>query len=120
LKTALAALAAALPLFTLAADGPADGIYFCSSNAGGRVSSQYITMNGQPDGRTIFAVAATTPTQAFYGYGIGSVSGSSFAGTTSHGGHFNITITSTGAAGVVGVYVSGTFVNAQVSCTKVW
>lgn len=116
----LAALLLALPTIAVAANGPADGIYSCTASIGSQMAGAYVTVNGQPDGRSIFAVAAISPSQSFYGYGIGSVFGQSFAGTTSHGGHFNLLITPIAMSGTVGIYTTGGFYNAAVNCVKVW
>lgn len=120
MKKKLAALLLAAPACAFSANGPADGIYTCTASMGGRVASAYLTVNGHLDGSTIWAVAAISPSQTFYGYGMGVVSGGAFAGTTSHGGSFALVVTPISMHGTVGIYQAGSFYNASVNCIKVW
>lgn len=109
-----------LPSTTLAAGGPLDGIYSCSIGLGATTSQVYVTVNGQPDGQSIFAVAAVTPSTSFYGYGIGQVSGSTFSGQTMFLAPFTFSISGTSFSGSIGILSSGSIVNATASCSKIW
>lgn len=79
-----------------------------------------MTINGQPDGRAIYAVAAIAENNPFYGYGIGQINGSEFTGNTSFGAPFAFRTTSTGLTGSVGLYAGGKLVFATGACFKVW
>jgi hypothetical protein len=116
-KTALA-----LILFASAAAhaaGPFDGIYNCALS-GATVQQAYITVNGQPDGRSIFAVAAIAPTQPFFGYGIGQVTGAAFSGQTMLGAPFSMTADALGMSGTIDVQVNGAFVHIAASCARIF
>jgi hypothetical protein len=98
---------------------PIDGIYFCNvSESVGQVTNVYVSVNGQPDGRTIFAVAALQDVMPLYGYGIGQVSGFSFTGTTNFGLPFNMTIDGASITGQIALAGSRP-VAASVSCAKI-
>ena len=114
-------IAAALlsPVIAFAANGPWDGIYNCAL-VGGLSSQTYVTLNGQPTGQTYFAVAAIAPTQGFYGYGQGQITGASFAGTTMFGAPFSFTATPFGFTGTIGVLSGGGIINMSASCSKIW
>lgn len=103
-----------------AAGGPIDGIYSCGVTLGTTTSQVYVTVNGQPDGQSIFAVAAVTPSTNFYGYGIGQVSGSTFSGQTMFLAPFNFSISGNSFAGPIGILSGGSVVNAIASCSKIW
>jgi hypothetical protein len=103
------------------AAGPIDGIYFCNAAILGQIVGAYITVNGHPDGRTIFAVAAVQPNMPVYGYGIGQVSGNTFFGSTHLGLPFNLAVS---GDSVVGTFTSSVpnigLTPAAISCLKVW
>ena len=103
-----------------AANGPWDGIYDCNISAGGVVQRSYVTVNGQPNGHSIWALAATSGINTFYGYGIGHVVGDNFSGTTSFHQPFSINADSVGFSGKVGVVVNSRVFVAEVTCTKVY
>lgn len=104
-----------------AAGGAWDGIYSCNASAGGLTSSIYITINGYPDGRAIYALPAVTANPFFHGYGIGQIVGNVFSGTTNYAKRFTMTQTSpTTFAGTAGVVIDGLTVNVNASCTKIW
>lgn len=102
------------------AGGAWDGIYSCVVNAQGATSQSYVTINGQPDGRAIFAVAAVAPSTSFFGYGIGSVAGNVFSGQTNLGAPFSMVANASGFSGTIGVYYAGQLVDVAASCTKIW
>ena len=105
---------------TLASGGPWDGIYSCGITVASFTTQAYITINGYPDGRAIFAVAAVTPSTDFYGYGVGSVSGSIFSGTTMFGQPFRVVANPSGFSGTVGIVSGGYVFNAITNCTRIW
>ena len=102
------------------AGGTWDGIYTCGVSVAGQVSQVYVTVNGQSDGRAIFAVAAVAAETPFYGYGIGAISGAVFSGTTSFGQPFRVTANAQGFAGTVGVVLFSVPFTANVNCVKFW
>ena len=107
------------PWFAVAAGGPWDGIYNCAV-AGGSSSQAFVTLNGKPNGETIFAVAAINPTQSFYGYGTGQIVGINYSGWTGLGGRFNVNATTTGFTGTVGALSGGGFINLALNCIKIY
>lgn len=102
------------------ASGSWDGIYHCQLSVADQKAQQYITINGQPDGRAIFAAAAVSQYTEFYGYGIGQVVGNVFSGTTMFGLPFRMVATSLGFSGTIGVVVEGTPFSGTAICAKVW
>lgn len=103
-----------------AAGGPWDGIYSCAVSAPGIATQAYITVNGQPDGQSIFAVAAVTPNSPFYGYGIGRVQGNVFSGTTMFGKTFSMVPAAGGFTGTIGIIVNNFSFTAYANCLKIW
>ena len=119
MRKMLAAFAVLMPL-SAAAAGPLDGIYTCSLSIPSGQSQSYVTVNTNAEGATLFAVAALSPSQFFYGYGIGKVNGQTFNGNTMFGAPFALTLTGAGFAGTIGVQISGTLVTAGAYCIRVW
>lgn len=103
-----------------AAGGAWDGIYNCGIQAIGQSYNVYMTINGQPDGRAIWAVAAITRNADFWGYGIGSISNGQFSGVTDVGAPFTLNATPTGLSGSVGTYYNGKLIFVTGACFKVW
>lgn len=115
----LIAIAAFAPLSCLAG-GAYDGIYFCTTSLG---TATYVTVNGQPDGRAVFAIPYTALGQLTYGYGIGVFSGLTFSGSTMFGLPFRLNFSATGttATGTIeSITTSGAHVVSNVSCAKIW
>jgi hypothetical protein len=102
------------------AGGAFDGIFFCNASGAGLTASNYVTVNGQPDGRAIFAVAAVQQVTPVYGYGIGEISGNKFTGSTNFGYPFSLLIDDTSIVGTVTIRWNGQPVPTSVSCVKVW
>lgn len=104
------------------AAGPIDGIYACNVKLLGSTYSSYVTVNGHDDGTAVYTVAAVSPSQAFYGYGIGTATATSFTGTTMLGAPFNLVVNPTtgGITGTIGVNWYGSVVNAIPVCGKIW
>jgi hypothetical protein len=104
------------------AAGPLDGIYSCNVSLLGTNYPSYVTVNGHPDGGTIYAVAAVSQTQNFYGYGIGQASSTSFVGSTMYGYPFNFTANTIAGTlnGSIGILWGSSVVNATTSCAKLW
>ena len=119
-KFIIAACFAATSASASAAGGTWDGIYSCGYNVLGFVYNIYVTINGQPDGRAIFAVAAVTDNTPFYGYGIGAISGNTFSGNTMLGLPFSATATTFGFTGRIRTVVGSLVVDANGICTKIW
>ena len=122
MKKFLISVVLALSSSLAAAAGPIDGIYACNVNLFGTTYSSYITINGHDDGSTIYAVAAVSPSQTFYGYGIGYATATSFTGSTMFGAPFNLTINPAtgGISGTIGILWYGSIVNATPVCGKIW
>lgn len=122
MKKILISAVLALSSCLAAAAGPIDGIYACSVNLLGTSYSSYVTINGHADGSTIYTVAAVSPSQTFYGYGIGSATATSFTGSTMFGAPFNLTINPAtgGISGTIGILWNGSVVNATSVCGKIW
>lgn len=110
----------------LAAGGPIDGIYNCQVSAPGLSSVSYISVSGNPAGQSIYAVAAVSPSQSFYGYGVGNVefaaggTGKKFSGTTSQGGRFSMFEQGGKISGSVEIWINSRFVNGSADCNKIF
>jgi hypothetical protein len=104
------------------AGGPLDGIYSCGISAVGKNVQAYVTINGHPDGTTIYVPAAVSPTNDVHGYGMGTATATSFVGNTMYGLPFNFSVNpATGIlSGTAGINVSGTNVTGTVNCLKIW
>ena len=102
------------------ASGSWDGIYFCNLAVAGQKAQQYITINGQPDGRAIFVAAAVSQYTEFYGYGIGQVVGNVFSGNTMFAQPFRMVATSSGFSGSIGVVIEETPFSGTAICSKIW
>jgi hypothetical protein len=102
------------------ASGWADGIYSCNLRAGSDVMPVYVTVNGQPDGRTIFAVAAVQQSMPVHGYGEGIVAGNVFSGVTNYGLPFHIVFGASTLTGTVRLVLDGSPVDAAAACNKIW
>lgn len=99
----------------------------------GSKQQTFLTINGKKDGKSIYLIAAATPTaNSIAGFGMGLVSGKTFTGATSDGKKFSFqlgfassdgdaayeTITLTGKAGVK--TRAGQLANAELSCKSLW
>ena len=102
------------------AGGEFDGIYFCNGSAAGITFGNYVTVNGQPDGRAIYAVAAVQEITPVYGYGIGHISGNTFTGSTNFGLPFDVRIDGASIVGTVTILWNDQPVPSSVSCGKIW
>jgi hypothetical protein len=121
MKKLLAALTLLTGMTSAFAAGPLDGIYSCSVNVLGSFSQSYVTINGHPDGTSIFAVAAVSPSQAFYGYGIGTATSTSFTGSTMFGQPFNLAVDGSGnISGTIRILINGVFANGTVGCFHIF
>jgi hypothetical protein len=110
-----------LPLASNAAGGPIDGIYACKTYTSSGVVDHYVTVNGYPDGRTIYAIPAVSAYTDLYGYGIGQVTGNTFAGQTMFSSPFRLTINGNHVSGSVSVPSdNGRFVDVSTECDKIW
>ena len=105
-----------------AAGGPLDGIYSCYVGINGYTSQAFVTVNGQPNGSSIFAVAAVTASAQFYGYGIGNATTTIFSGNTMFNLPFSLSVNSTTHAmsGSIGIDVYGHSVTASANCSKIF
>jgi hypothetical protein len=122
MKKLLATFLTFLSASCVYAAGPLDGIYSCNISLLGTTYPSYVTINGHPDGGTIYAVAAVSQTQNFYGYGIGQASTTSFVGSTMYGYPFSFKAnTATGTLnGSIGILWGNSVINATTSCAKLW
>jgi hypothetical protein len=119
-KVLIAAALAATTQFVNAAGGAWDGIYSCGINVRGSFFQTFVTINGQSDGRAIFAVAAVTEFTPFYGFGIGAVSGNVFSGNTMFGLPFTATRTALGFNVSIQTLVNSVVVPATGNCQQIW
>jgi hypothetical protein len=114
------ALACCLPIIAYAAGGPIDGVYSCAL-AGSPASQVFATVNGQPSGDAIFVVSAVSPSQPFYGYGIGHVGGESFNGTTMFGAPFQFHLQQPqGFAGTFDILNGQTILRVAANCVLIF
>lgn len=122
MKKIITTLLTAFGMSCVYAAGPLDGIYSCNVSLLGTTYPSYVTLNGHPDGGTIYAVAAVSQTQYFYGYGIGQASTTNFVGSTMYGYpfSFNANINAGTLNGSIGILWGNSVVNATTSCAKLW
>ena len=74
------------------AAGPLDGIYSCDVSGQGYQEQVYVTVNGQPNGDSIYAIAAVSSYTPIYGYGIGTATATEFSGNTMFGKPFSFKV----------------------------
>lgn len=111
---------ASVPFAAFAA-GPWDGIYDCALQLAGKSYQAYATVNGQPDGRAIITWPAMSAAPMFSGYGLGTINGAEFTGSTWVGHPFRLVGNSAGFSGEVTVpWLSGTTTQLQGNCTRIW
>ena len=122
MKKLLASISLCLSASIASAAGPLDGIYACTVRLLGYSYSSYVTVNGHSDGSSVFAVAAVSPSQYFYGYGIGVATDSTFTGMTMFGIPFTLSYAPASGtlSGNIGVLVGSSVVTATASCPKIW
>lgn len=114
-STVAALLLATGAASAVAANGPLDGLYQCTA-AGTAV---FATVVGQLQGPSIWTIAAVGPTNALYGYGIGTAGATSFTGMTSFNLPFQFAVGPGGSfSGTIGIILPSGPVQAPVSCTK--
>jgi hypothetical protein len=116
---ALAAVLLMIPTLTYGA-GPIDGIYFCTASWGSNTAPLYMTVNGQPDGRAIYAIAAVQEATFPYGYGVGLLYGNTFSGTNNFGLVFNTTVDGVSITGTIDMNAGAGPVPVNFSCGKIW
>ncbi len=114
-------LAAALLLATasgagMAAGGPLDGVYQCAVGGTG----VFVTVSGQPSGPSLYTIAALGPTNALYGYGMGTATTSSFVGVTNFNLPFTLGVSQGNLSGSIGVMVGTTATQLPVNCAKIF
>jgi len=102
------------------AAGPLEGVFQCAVSGPLPTQTSYIAVNGHADGAAVFTVVGLTHEQAFFGYGIGRVSGIFFAGNTEEGAPFNFIVDSQGFSGTISVKWNGSFTNMAASCARIW
>ncbi len=99
-----------------------DGIYLCSLIViGVGTTDQYFTVVSNDAGVTVFAPAGTGPNNNVYGYGIGSVSQTTFTGKTNFGSAFtlNQNMTTGGMYGSADLGIQGRLFNVLMACDRV-
>lgn len=120
MKKLLAALAAFCVITTAGAatSGPWDGIFECT--VPGVEGLHYITLNGRPDGVTVFTVAMTSDEQVMWAFGFGQVVGGVYSGKTIHGDPFSFEETpGKGMRGSVEIRVVGFRLTISPNCGRV-
>lgn len=100
-----------------AANGPLDGLYQCTAAS----ITVFATVVGQPNGQSLYAIAALAPTNDLYGFGIGNATPTAFTGTTSFGLPFNLNVGNNGSiGGTMGIVTPNGPVQAPVTCAKLF
>jgi hypothetical protein len=116
-------LTANISLASLAAEannGPLDGIYNCNITVDGYTKQSYVTVNGYPDGNSVFAIPAISQFPNFYGYGQGRISGYKFDGMTSFGLPFYLNTNGFWISGVIGIILPSGPARASIYCEKIY
>ena len=114
-----------------------DGLYYCNVAAQGitgAAATTYVAINSKSATSAIFTIPALTPTNTFYGTGVGVIStdskantsgmaNNSFKGTTNMSNPFNFNLDKFNVIrGTITISYAPTSikVNAVVACTKSW
>lgn len=113
---AAAAVLAGASGAAMAAGGPLDGVYQCAVAGTG----VFVTVSGQPSGPSMFTIAALGPSNALYGYGMGTATASSFTGTTSFNLPFTLSVSQGNLIGSMGVLQGTTAAQLPVNCAKLF
>ncbi len=99
-----------------------DGIYLCSLIViGVGTTDQYVTVVSNNAGVTVFAPAGVAQNNDVYGYGIGSVSQTTFTGQTNYGRPFTLNQNQTtgGMYGSADLAIQGRLFNVLMACDRV-
>jgi hypothetical protein len=113
-------LAATLLILTTGtASAAIDGVYNCSVSTQSLQQSIYVAVNSKGS-QAVYTVIATSSYNPLYGYGIGTISGSSFSGQTMLGHPFAFTFNDTSLSGTANIVINGSVVTGTASCQKIW
>ena len=96
-----------------------DGIYNCAVSAQGTRQSIYVAVNSKGS-QAVYTVTAVDSYNPLYGYGIGTITGSSYSGHTMLGHPFAFTFNDTSLSGTANIVINGNVVAGTASCQKIW
>lgn len=99
-----------------------DGFWSCQiANTNSYIIQNYIAISSHPDGNALFAVLTESNNSNYFGYGVGTLVGSTFAGNTKFATPFSLTLGSDGIlTGSAQGIVNGQTSNFTVKCVRVW
>lgn len=125
MKSKLAAITMLLLSGNSSAAPTFDGVWTCQLQAKGSTSvvQNYISIHSKADGQAIFATLKESVNSDYFGYGLGTINGSTYAGYTKHAMPFSLTlgtdnILSGAMQGVSSLTNQPTDLTAK--CIKVW
>lgn len=109
-----------LTSFAHAQGGPWDGIYSCTLTIGQQRFSQFVAINGQPDGQSVFTLPAVEDRAPFHGWGGGQITAGEFSGLTNFGRPFRFQGNNRAFSGFVEGVSGGILYTATGGCTRVF
>jgi hypothetical protein len=100
---------------------PIDGVYQCTFTSFplGTVTV-YQSLNTNSQGQTVIAPAALELVPAYYGFGVGVATSTTFIGTDSNGAAFAFAVSGTTMTGTMSLKRNGIASPSTVSCSKIW
>ena len=96
-----------------------DGIYSCIANVKGVQSQAYIAINSR-DAQSVFTITTLSSVSDFYGYGVGTVNGATFTGSTQFLRPFSFSLGESGLNGTVEMLYASGATSVGVGCQKIW
>lgn len=130
MKSKLTVLATLLLSFNTYAATNLDGIWTCQlqhkTTSNTSVYQNYFSIHSRADGQVLFATLkeSETANQNFFGYGLGTINGNTYTGSTKYAMPFSLTIgTDNNLTGnMQGLYTGlGTSIlELNTKCIKVW
>lgn len=100
---------------------PIDGVHQCTATALGKSATLFLMVHSGADGQTVWVPINPANKNLSWGYGVGSLNGSSYTGLDESANAFTLTLS--------GTSFSGTFINkdsagnpftVSVACVRYW
>lgn len=124
MKNKLAAIATLLLSFNTFAATTLDGIWSCQLQEKGStgITQNYLSIHTHQDGQVIFATLKETANSDYFGYGLGTINGNIYAGSTKYATPFSLTQGADGnlTGTMQGAYNGNRLADLTVKCVKVW
>lgn len=122
MKIKLATLTTLLLSFSSYAATNFDGIWTCQlmqKNSTG-ITQHYLTIHSHPDGQTVFGSLKESIGYDYFGYGIGTIIGNNYRGSTKYATPFNLTMETDNILTGTMQGGSGSITDHNAKCVKIW